>query len=259
MRKALPFLLAICALAAFPVVHPGHTAGWVSEEEVVAGFLGMPLLLLSLLGALAGLVELIADPVHRGRGLLCLLLGAVMPFLIGMKRLRFEQSFDRPYSWYNQASGGGIVNFYIHRIVSANPEALHYIGETEEATVDGLVEAMAADAPIYFHDSSGRRQKMEIRDGKLFTPWGSRIHLAVDRNHDGFVTAGGQQGSTKYGCANPWSYDRQYQYARASGVFLTLPDAAITETDSTMVTLDDTDYNRLKETVEWQISYDKTR
>jgi hypothetical protein len=42
-------------------------------------------------------------------------------------------------------------------------------------------------------------------------------------------------------------------------MFLTLPDKVITQPDGAMVTLDDTDYKRLKETVEWQIGYDKTR
>ena len=259
MKRALPLLLTVCALAAYPTVHPRHTAGWVSGEEIVAGLLGIPLLILSVVGALAGLVELFTAPEHRGRGLLCLVLGAVMPFFIAMKKVTFEANFDQAYSWHNQSSGAGVVNFYIHRILSANPDAVHYVGQTEEATIDGLVEAIAVDAPIYFHDSSGRKRKMDIRDGQLFTPWGSRIRTAVDRDHDGFVTVDGQRGSTKYGVADPWSYDPNYNYAQASGVFLTLPDKVITQPDGAMVTLDDTDYKRLKETVEWQMVYDKTR
>lgn len=231
----------------------------MSGKEIVAGLLGIPFFILSVAGCFAGLLELFTDPEHRGRGLLCLALGAVMPLVVAMKKVTFEANFDQAYSWHNQTSGAGVVNFYIHRILAANPASVHYIGQTEEATIDGLVEAISADAPIYFHDSAGRKRKMDIRDGQLFTPWGTRIRTAVDRDHDGFVTVDGQRGSTKYGVADPWSYDPNYKYTRASGVYLTLPDEVITAPDGAMVTLDDVDYSRLRETVEWQIGYDKTR
>lgn len=189
-----------------------------------------------------------------GLGYICL--GAVLPLGIVSKKKRFESAFDQQYAWFNQTQGGGTLNFYLHRIIEMNPQAVSYIGSTEEVQVEGLFELMQKDFPIYLHDSSGRKREF-LTDGKTIkTPWGALIHFAVDRDGDGYVSVENQKSSTRYGVANPWTYDPSYKYSRATGVFVNLPDTVLGNVDSSLVTLDNNDYQRLKETQEWSVSYD---
>ncbi|MEZ5323445.1 MAG: hypothetical protein R3F19_00040 [Verrucomicrobiales bacterium] len=72
---------------------------------------------------------------------------------------------------------------------------------------------------------------MHLDGDKILCPWGAPIRFAVDRNHDGFISAGGQKASTRYGVDDPFVYDPGYKYLRASGDFVTLPDRILSQSD----------------------------
>ena len=239
--------MVVCALAAFPILYPRHTAGSITPEELIAGLAFWPALAFAAFGVVAGLYRLITDSENRGLGVLWLLLSSVFPIAVSTKKAAFDAAFDQRYAWFDQVSGGGAINFYIHQIMAETPEAIHFIDDTEEVTISGLAERVRQDGPIYYHDHSGRKRPMQMDGDKILSPWGAPIRFAVDRNHDGFISAGGQKAGTRYGVADPFAYDPGYKYLSATGVFLSLPDPVLSQSDSTMVTLDDNDYNRLKD------------
>jgi hypothetical protein len=247
MKSGITFGLVVCALAAFPIVHPRHTAGSITPEELIAGLAFWPALAFSAFGIVAGLYRVIADSENRGLGVLWLLLGSVLPVCVSSKKATFDAAFDQRYAWFDQVSGGGAINFYIHQIMAEAPDAVQFIDDTEEVTISGLAERVRRDGPVYYHDHSGRKRPLQMDGDKILSPWGAPVRFAVDRNHDGFISAGGQKAGTRYGVGDPFAYDPAYKYLRASGVFLSLPDPVLSHSDSTMVTLDDNDYNRLKD------------
>lgn len=245
MKSTITGTLFFCALAAFPIVYPQHTAGSITPGELIAMLVFWPALAFSVFGVLAGLTRFISDPESRGLGLAWLALGSVLPLCIVSKKSSFEAAFDQKYAWFDQVSGGGTINFYIHRLLIESPNSVRYIDDSEEVEIEGLIDLIRRDEPIYYHDHSGRKRRMVIDGTAIRTPWGAVVRIAVDRNHDGFITAGGQKASTRYGVEDPWAYDPNYKYTRASGVFVSLPDSVISDSDS-FVTLDDNDYDRLK-------------
>ncbi|WP_133797312.1 hypothetical protein [Prosthecobacter fusiformis] len=245
MKSSITFALVVCALAAFPIVNPRHTAGSITPDELIAGLAFWPALAFSAFGVVAGLYLMITISEDRGLGVLWLLLGSALPLCVSSKKAAFDAAFDERHAWFDQTSGAGALNFYIHQIIMEDPDAIHFIDDTEEVTISGLAERVRRDGSIYYHDHSGRTRPMQMDGDKILSPWGAPIRFAVDRNHDGFISAGGQKSSTRYGVADPFTYDPGYKYLRASAVFVSLPDPVLSQSDSTMVTLDDNDFNRL--------------
>jgi hypothetical protein len=245
MKGSITFALVVCALAAFPIVYPRHTAGSITLHGVIAGLAFWPVLAFSAFGVVAGLYRIITDSASRGLGVLWLLLGSILPLCVSSKKAAFDAAFDERYAWFDQTSGAGKLNFYIHQIMREDPDAIHFIDDTEEVTISGLAERVRRHGSIYYHDHSGRKRRMLMDGDKILSPWGVPIRFAVDRNHDGFISAGGQKASTRYGVADPFAYNPGYKYLRASAVFVSLPNPVLSESGSTMVTLDDNDYNRL--------------
>ncbi|MES2596310.1 MAG: hypothetical protein V4662_13280 [Verrucomicrobiota bacterium] len=244
MRNSITIGLFVCALAAYPIANPRHTAGSVTPEELIAGLFLWPGLAFSAFGIGAGLYSCITGSKSRAFGLLWCLLGSALPVCFLTNAADFDAAFDERYAWFDSISGGGRINFYIHEIMVETPGAIHFMDDTEEVTVSGLVECMQRDFPLYYRDHSGRKRLMKIDGQHILAPWGKPVRFAIDRNHDGFISAGGQKAGTCCGVADPFTYNPNYKYLRASGVFVTMPDSMLSESDSSMVTLDDNDYRR---------------
>jgi hypothetical protein len=154
--------------------------------------------------------------------------------------------FDHSYAWFDQG-GCGRLNLYLHEYLLAHPDAMSYVGNTEEVEVKGFAESLAKMPPIKVSDQNGIKQALKIANGHVYSTWGAEIHFAVDRDHDGFVTVGKQRSSTKYGVSDPFAYDKNYHYKWATGIFVSLPDKMLPGSSSSIVTLDDNDYDRLKQ------------
>jgi hypothetical protein len=255
MKYVLLALLIICALGAWPLINPQHEAAVITPSQVVSGVLVIPALIISVVGFLTGLVFVGSGSLNRVLGICYLCLASVLPLSIATKKARFSAAFDQRMGWFKKTQGGGAINFYIHRILAENPSAVHYLGDSEEVTIDGLAAMVRRDSPVFLHDSSGRRRPFVVEGDSIKTPWGAVVRYAVDRDGDGFLTAGQIRGSTQIGTVSPWTNDPKYQYTRATGVFVSMPDPVLGEVDTSFVALDDNDYNRLREIQEWSISY----
>ena len=246
MKTATTFALIVCAIAALPIVNPPQTADWGTPWELAAALAFWPALAVSVFGIIAGLVSIFGGFESRQLGLIWLALGFVLPICAATKRTISEPAFDAKYSWFDQTSGAGSINSLIFEFLLERPNAVRYIGDSEEVEIDGLVELIRRHSPIYYRDQNGRKRQLEIDGSTIRTPWGAAVRFAVDRNHDGYITAGGQKASTRYGTTDPWAYDPNYKYTKACGVFVSLPDRFLRGCRSSFVTLDDNEYHRIK-------------
>jgi len=225
---------------------PAHEPATITGAEIFAAVAFYPCFVFSIIGLFAGLADIVRSRQSRGSGILLTVLALVLPVTMAAKKLNYEASYDGSYAWFDQAAGGGLINFFLYRYVREHPSAVSYPSDdSEEVQVSGFIDSLRTAEPLYMRDHSGRKRKLRITPEGVFTPWGARIHFAVDRNHDGFLTAAGQRGSTRYGVTDPWTYDKNYSYSFATGVFLTLPDAKLGQTESSFVTVDNNDYDRV--------------
>jgi hypothetical protein len=246
MRRFLFIAVGVSALLTPAVMFPAHTPASITGGEIFAAFAFYPCFIFSVIGLIAGLADIVRSRDSRGSGVLLAVLALVLPATMVAKKLNWEANYDASYAWFDQAAGGGLINFFLYRYVREHPSAVTYVSDdSEEVQVSGFIDSLRAAEPLYMRDHSNRKHKVRITSEGVFTPWGSRIHFAVDRNHDGFLTAAGQRGSTRYGVADPWAYDKNYSYSFATGVFLTLPDPKLSQTDSSFVTVDNNDYDRV--------------
>lgn len=71
----------------------------------------------------------------------------------------------------------------------AHPERFHYIGEDEEVEADGFGDYVDAKKPEI---GSTLRPFLTVRSGKVLDPWGERVRIGIDRNHDGYIRIAGK-------------------------------------------------------------------
>ncbi|MEM9080862.1 MAG: hypothetical protein AAGC74_09255 [Verrucomicrobiota bacterium] len=225
----------------------GSTGPEFSLAELAIAILSIPALVVSGIATIAGLGGSIFAKRHRAQSAVFAGIGVIVPGLMLAKKFEHESNFEASYAWFDQLSGAGQLNFYVHELLQEDSDWITYIDDSELIDPQPIVERLREDLPLLIKDHSGRKRQLVVGAEGIETPWGSVIYFAVDRDGDGFVSALGQRTSTRYGVSDPWTSDPDYSYRHASGVLLHLPDTELSGVALSLVTLDDNDYERLRE------------
>jgi len=247
MRTLLWILLSIVALLTIPVVFPPSEPASVTTGQIFAAIVFYPCVLLAGLGIFISIVDLFRWSVPHPQIFGMLALSAVFPVAIIARITQFEASYDTSYAWFDQSGGPGKLNYHIHDYVTNHPDAVTYpIDGSEEVSIEGFLDYLKSVASLEMPDHSGRVRRMKIKSDGIYTSWGAKIHFAIDRNEDGFIESGGQRASTRYGFISPYTDRPDYEPGFASAVFVPLPDQVLKDSKSSLVTLDEETFDRLK-------------
>lgn len=232
----------------------------VSIIELIVVLLWVPALIVCAIAALIGINKLAFLSEHKGYSAMITVfagVGVIASSLTLFKKSHQKPDFNSSYAWHDQLSGAGQLNFYLHEMMKEDSDWISYQDESELIDAKLIIERLKQEDLLYLTDQNGLKRKLQINDENLETPWGSKIYFAIDRDGDGYISALGQKTSTHYGVSNPWTYDTNYSYIRASGVLLSLPDETLPDISSSIITLDDNDYERLKAT--WRQKRNRSR
>lgn len=172
MRRFALVLAVLIALAIPVIVFPTRGVGWISGEELVAGFLRGPLLLLSL-GLCVYACFRIRSKRGRGESIALLIIAATFPVALFGTGFIYQAGFN--LYWNHKNAWFAMADYINPRLLQYSldhPERFHRKVDTMEVDVDGFIESLRSD-PTF--GKSGIR----IRKNQILDPWGRPISLML--------------------------------------------------------------------------------
>jgi hypothetical protein len=176
--RAVAIVLAILIAITIPVViFPTRGVGWVSGQEIFAGILGLPLLIISACLCIYAIFQ-IRSSRPSGAPIAILVIAALFPATLIGKAVILRSGnalyWNRKNHWFAIAD---YVNPLLLQYYLDHPERFHRKPYSEQVDVDGFTEFLRSQP-------SFRQSGIRIRDGSILDPWGRPITLLVDFDHD---------------------------------------------------------------------------